>query len=345
MSRVGLFGQISEINDHLFLSGAGVLRPEKLKQKGITCVINATVEEPTAHLPGIDSLRIRIEDSPFARLDHYFEQTADKIKSVKERGGNTLVHCVAGVSRSASLCIAYLMKHERMSLRQAYHYVKSARPIIRPNLGFWQQLVDYERKLRGHNTVTMVPAEGSALPFPDIYSNDLRRHILSNPGPPQHDPHIVAMQKRQREREQQRETNTATARAATLIPVQLVGGGGCGGTNGGSRHLAQQEHSRNGTESSLRHRHSASALPSRPVFQPLSSHFQAHKTQPNGSAVSLPWRMSSLLLSPAPNRRSATSASGSAKLNGIGGGGTRADSAFGMFGVPPFRQSSLFPAF
>ncbi|KAL3114202.1 hypothetical protein niasHT_014046 [Heterodera trifolii] len=247
MSRVGLFGQISEINDHLFLSGAGVLRPEKLKQKGITCVVNATVEEPTANLPGIDSVRIRIEDSPFARLDHYFDQTADKIKSVKERGGNTLVHCVAGVSRSATLCIAYLMKHERMSLRQAYHYVKSARPIIRPNLGFWQQLVEYERKLRGHNTVTMVPAEGSALPFPDIYSSDLRGHILSNPGPPQHDPQIVALQRRQREREQQRETNAANARAtATLIPVQLVGGGASRQMGGQQQHQQDnhQHHAR-----------------------------------------------------------------------------------------------------
>jgi hypothetical protein len=53
MSRVGLFGQISEINDHLFLSGAGVLRPEKLKQKKITCVINVTNEEPSVYNPGI----------------------------------------------------------------------------------------------------------------------------------------------------------------------------------------------------------------------------------------------------------------------------------------------------
>lgn len=52
MTRVGLFGQISDINDHLFLSGAGVLKPEKLKQKKITCVINATTEEPNAYLPG-----------------------------------------------------------------------------------------------------------------------------------------------------------------------------------------------------------------------------------------------------------------------------------------------------
>lgn len=52
MSRVGLFGQISEINDHLYLSGAGVLRPEKLRQKKITCVVNATTEEPSAYMTG-----------------------------------------------------------------------------------------------------------------------------------------------------------------------------------------------------------------------------------------------------------------------------------------------------
>lgn len=60
------------------------------------------------------------------------------------------MHCVAGVSRSASLCMIYLVKYERMTLRQAYHYVKSARPIIRPNIGFWKQMIDYERKLRGY---------------------------------------------------------------------------------------------------------------------------------------------------------------------------------------------------
>jgi hypothetical protein len=35
------------------LSGAGVLRPEKLKQKKITCVINVTNEEPSVYNPGI----------------------------------------------------------------------------------------------------------------------------------------------------------------------------------------------------------------------------------------------------------------------------------------------------
>lgn len=176
MSRIGLFGQISEINDHLYLSGAGVLQPDKLRQKKITCVVNVTNEEPSAYLPGIDYLKIRIDDNPHAHLDHYFDMVADRIRAVKDRGGRTLVHCVAGVSRSASLCIIYLVKYERMTLLQAYHYVKSARPIIRPNVGFFKQMVDFERKQRGHTSVAMVRIDGCDMDVPDIYANELRRH-------------------------------------------------------------------------------------------------------------------------------------------------------------------------
>lgn len=89
---------------------------------------------------------LQVSDHPYARLDVYFDTVADKIKANKDKGGRTLVHCVAGVSRSASLCIAYLVKYEQMSLRQAYKFVKTARPIVRPNWGFWRQLINYEIK-------------------------------------------------------------------------------------------------------------------------------------------------------------------------------------------------------
>lgn len=180
MSKIGLFGQISEITDHLYLSGAGVLKPEKLRQKQITCIINATVEEPNAYLLGIDYVKVPIEDSPFARIDQYFDVVADRIKSVKDHGGKTLVHCVAGVSRSATLCIIYLVKHERMTLRQAYHYVKSARPIIRPNVGFWKQMIAYERKIRGGSSVTMMVTPECDLTIPDVYCNELKKKIAQN---------------------------------------------------------------------------------------------------------------------------------------------------------------------
>jgi len=229
MSRVALFGQISEINDHLYLSGSGVLRPdlkkgiEKLKQKGIDCIINVTVEEPMYYSDKIDCMKIRIEDSPYARLDQYFDVVDDKIRAVKDSGGKTLIHCVAGVSRSATLCIVYLMKYKHMNLRQAYHFVKSVRPIIRPNLGFWKQMIDYERKLRGSNSVSLVHVDNCPFPFPDVYSNELRRHIQSNPGPAHTDPSIMKQTHHQSHRTPASLPTSIGNGKATIIPVQIVG--------------------------------------------------------------------------------------------------------------------------
>lgn len=173
ISRLGCLQQLSEINDHLYLSGAAPIRPDRIRQRKISCIINVTVDEPSLYLPGIDYLKIRVDDSPFAHLDSYFDLVADRIKATKDRGGKTLLHCVAGVSRSASLALVYLMKFERMSLRQAYYHVKSCRPIIRPNPGFWRQLIDYERRLQGRNTVKMVLSKFNDM-VPDVYTEEVK---------------------------------------------------------------------------------------------------------------------------------------------------------------------------
>ena len=49
-------------------------------------------------------------------------------------------HCAAGVSRSASILIAYLMREKKMKYQEAHDFVKSKRSIIIPNSGFVQQL-------------------------------------------------------------------------------------------------------------------------------------------------------------------------------------------------------------
>ena len=58
-----------------------------------------------------------------------------------------LVHCAAGVSRSASTVIAYVMKKQGMSRDDAYAFVKKCRPGIYPNTGFRAQLLKYQEIL------------------------------------------------------------------------------------------------------------------------------------------------------------------------------------------------------
>lgn len=57
--------------------------------------------------------------------------------------GVVLVHCNAGVSRSASVVIGFLMCQEKMSFDEAFSAVKAARPYIQPNPGFMNQLKKY----------------------------------------------------------------------------------------------------------------------------------------------------------------------------------------------------------
>ena len=58
-----------------------------------------------------------------------------------------LVHCAMGISRSPALLIYYVMKSQRLSLREAYNYVKFCRPETFPNRAFMLQLIEAERRL------------------------------------------------------------------------------------------------------------------------------------------------------------------------------------------------------
>ncbi|RIA96917.1 hypothetical protein C1645_687428, partial [Glomus cerebriforme] len=70
------------------------------------------------------------------------------IDEARSAGRNILVHCQCGVSRSASLIISYVMKVNRMTLNQAYEFVKDRSPYISPNMSLVYQLVEFEKTLK-----------------------------------------------------------------------------------------------------------------------------------------------------------------------------------------------------
>ncbi|XP_043942245.1 dual specificity protein phosphatase 14-like [Protopterus annectens] len=170
---LSVLGSIAQITPCLYLSsGNAATNRHLVYSRSVTCIINATMEIPNTNWPDMEYVKVPVADLPHALLSLYFDTVADKINQMEKNNGRTLVHCVAGVSRSASLVIAYLMKYHKLSLVEAHDWVKARRPIIRPNSGFWQQLIDYERKLFGTNTVKMVPSPIGMVP--DIYEKETR---------------------------------------------------------------------------------------------------------------------------------------------------------------------------
>ncbi|XP_045890339.1 dual specificity protein phosphatase 18 [Micropterus dolomieu] len=167
----GLSG-LCRVTEHLYLSnGRAANDSSQVTRCEITCIVNVTETKGSPH-PGVEYTHIPVSDSPMSPLCDHFDEVADKIQITAECGGRTLVHCNAGVSRSAALCMAYLMKHRGVTLLEAHRWVKTCRPIVRPNDGFWKQLIRYEMELRGHNSVLMVSSSMGEIP--DIYEEEAR---------------------------------------------------------------------------------------------------------------------------------------------------------------------------
>jgi protein-tyrosine phosphatase len=54
--------------------------------------------------------------------------------------GKVYVHCQQGISRSATIVIAWIMYKYEKSFEEAFAFVQKARPVIHPNVGFVNQL-------------------------------------------------------------------------------------------------------------------------------------------------------------------------------------------------------------
>ena len=52
---------------------------------------------------------------------------------MRNKNMNVLVHCAGGVSRSASICIAYFMTAHKLPYKNSYIHVKKGRKCIKPN--------------------------------------------------------------------------------------------------------------------------------------------------------------------------------------------------------------------
>ena len=139
---------IDRIIEGLYLSGDGAATNRQiLESKRITHILNATTNVDNKFETDIIYKKFSIYDLETQMID--FKSSFEFIENaLKQPENNVLVHCNQGVSRSASIVIAYLLnKRIFKTYNDAFTYVKAKRVKIMPNHGFVQQLYELEINL------------------------------------------------------------------------------------------------------------------------------------------------------------------------------------------------------
>ncbi|XP_022190435.1 dual specificity protein phosphatase 15 isoform X2 [Nilaparvata lugens] len=89
-------------------------------------------------------LCVMASDTPDQNLTQYFPLCNDFIHAARLRGGNVLIHCLAGMSRSVTVAVAYIMSVTSLNWKEALKVVRVGRSVANPNFGFQRQLQEFE---------------------------------------------------------------------------------------------------------------------------------------------------------------------------------------------------------
>jgi protein-tyrosine phosphatase len=121
---------------------------ETMKALNITNVINVSIScMKPSFISDAHFLRISVNDGYAAKILPFFDIAFKFIEKCRKSNSKVLIHCLAGISRSPTLAIAYLMKHSNLKLDDAYKFVKDRRTTISPNFNFLGQLNEYGKLL------------------------------------------------------------------------------------------------------------------------------------------------------------------------------------------------------
>ncbi|XP_029376251.1 dual specificity protein phosphatase 13 isoform X3 [Echeneis naucrates] len=145
---------VDEVWPNLYIGNVAIAQSKKTLHKlGITHVMNVahskqgSIGNQSFYGNTCVYFGIPAEDSDHFDLSQYFRPAADFIhKALKSKDGKVLVHCIMGVSRSATLTLVYLMLRQHLSLRDALRHVIQKRAIY-PNRHFLSLLLKLDEQL------------------------------------------------------------------------------------------------------------------------------------------------------------------------------------------------------
>mmetsp|Transcript_4020 Transcript_4020/g.13490 ORF Transcript_4020/g.13490 Transcript_4020/m.13490 type:complete len:247 (-) Transcript_4020:106-846(-) len=135
---------------------------DRLNSLGVTHVVNVSTDIPNffegkdvgGQHRRITYKRCALKDRIDADVGAHFDAACAFIEDARVNNGRVLVHCRAGMSRSATIVIGYIMITKRWDLKRSLHYVDSCR-FVQPNSGFMDFLINLEKShFDGRSTVS-----------------------------------------------------------------------------------------------------------------------------------------------------------------------------------------------
>ena len=140
---------MDKIIDHLYLSSVSEARNfDLLNQNNITHILTIADIKPRFPKHFIYKV-ISIPDLLTIKIDNYFETSFKFIEDAIKNEGNVLVHCHAGISRSPTIIIAYLIWKYGLPYSLAKKIVLKQRNFIDPNEGFDNILRKFSYEMNG----------------------------------------------------------------------------------------------------------------------------------------------------------------------------------------------------
>jgi atypical dual specificity phosphatase len=149
----------ARVDPFVDVGGAGAAAdPAFVRARGYTHILS--LAPGGREHPGVRRLVIPAADAPDYPLGLDFAACFAFIRDAVRRRGRVLVHCQAGISRSPTVVAAYLVAERGLRLDEAFAQVRRARPMARPNPGFWAILEDLDRACAAARKNGGAPAGG-----------------------------------------------------------------------------------------------------------------------------------------------------------------------------------------
>ncbi|XP_073775973.1 dual specificity protein phosphatase 13B isoform X1 [Danio rerio] len=147
-------GHVNHVWPNVYIGNEVAARDKPmLYNMGITHIVNAASGPPHVNTGprfyrdmNIDYYGVEADDSFDFAISGFFYATARFIRAALSKNGRVFVHCLMGVSRSATLVLAFLMICEDLTLMEAIKAVRQHRDIC-PNPGFLNQLRHLDMRL------------------------------------------------------------------------------------------------------------------------------------------------------------------------------------------------------